>query len=92
MIRASATSRPERFEECLWKFTFSTTLERSEVFVPDTSSMKGDAIVATATAVRSETRTDEDLQRDVLAELKWDARVQPNEIGVSVMAVSEGGR
>jgi osmotically-inducible protein OsmY len=30
------------------------------------------------------TRTDEQLQRDVLAELKWDARVQPNEIGVSV--------
>jgi osmotically-inducible protein OsmY len=29
------------------------------------------------------TRTDEQIQRDVLAELKWDARVQPNEIGVS---------
>jgi osmotically-inducible protein OsmY len=29
-------------------------------------------------------RTDEDLQRDVLEELKWDARVQPNEVGVSV--------
>ena len=40
--------------------------------------------MATATAVRSEARTDEDIQRDVLAELKWDARVQPNEIGVSV--------
>src|SRR5690606_15323837 len=31
------------------------------------------------------TRTDEQIQRDVLEELKWDARVQPNEIGVSVM-------
>jgi osmotically-inducible protein OsmY len=30
------------------------------------------------------TRTDEEIQRDVLAELKWDARVQPNEIGVMV--------
>jgi osmotically-inducible protein OsmY len=30
------------------------------------------------------TRTDEMIQRDVLAELKWDARVQPNEIGVAV--------
>lgn len=30
------------------------------------------------------TRTDEQIQRDVLEELKWDARVQPNEIGVSV--------
>src|SRR5438552_6627380 len=30
------------------------------------------------------TRTDEQIQKDVLAELKWDARVQPNEIGVSV--------
>jgi osmotically-inducible protein OsmY len=29
-------------------------------------------------------RLDEDIQRDVLAELKWDARVQPNEVGVAV--------
>lgn len=29
-------------------------------------------------------RTDEQIQRDVLDELKWDARIQPNEIGVSV--------
>jgi osmotically-inducible protein OsmY len=29
-------------------------------------------------------KTDEEIQRDVLAELKWDARLQPNEIGVSV--------
>jgi osmotically-inducible protein OsmY len=31
----------------------------------------------------SSTKTDEQLQRDVLAELKWEAEVQPNEIGVS---------
>lgn len=30
------------------------------------------------------TRTDEEIQREVLEELKWDARVQPNEIGVVV--------
>src|SRR5690348_1681707 len=30
------------------------------------------------------TRTDEQIQREVLDELKWDARVQPNEIGVAV--------
>jgi osmotically-inducible protein OsmY len=30
------------------------------------------------------TRTDEEIQRDVLEELKWDAPVQPNEIGVAV--------
>ncbi len=30
------------------------------------------------------TRTDEAIQRDVLEELKWDTRVQPNEIGVVV--------
>jgi osmotically-inducible protein OsmY len=36
--------------------------------------------VATATI----TRTDQEIQKDVLAELKWDAQVQPNEIGVSV--------
>jgi osmotically-inducible protein OsmY len=29
-------------------------------------------------------RTDEEIQRDVLEELKWDARVQPNEVGVTV--------
>jgi hypothetical protein len=29
-------------------------------------------------------RTDADVQRDVLDELKWDARVQPNEIGIIV--------
>src|SRR5712671_5883789 len=35
-------------------------------------------------AVATETRTDVRIQADVLAELKWDARVQPNEIGVVV--------
>jgi osmotically-inducible protein OsmY len=30
------------------------------------------------------TMTDEQIQREVLEELKWDARVQPNEIGVVV--------
>lgn len=30
------------------------------------------------------TRTDEEIQRDVLAELKWDARLHPNEVGVIV--------
>jgi osmotically-inducible protein OsmY len=30
------------------------------------------------------TRSDVDIQRDVLDELKWDARVQPNEVGVAV--------
>ena len=28
--------------------------------------------------------TDESIQRDVLEELKWDSRVRPNEVGVSV--------
>jgi osmotically-inducible protein OsmY len=32
----------------------------------------------------TKTRSDADIQRDVLDELKWDARVQPNEIGVAV--------
>src|SRR5258707_725929 len=36
--------------------------------------------MATATLIH----TDEETQKDVLAELKWDAQVQPNEIGVSV--------
>jgi osmotically-inducible protein OsmY len=32
----------------------------------------------------TETRTDEQIQKDVLEELKWDARVRPNEVGVVV--------
>src|ERR1700730_3583855 len=36
--------------------------------------------MATATLVK----TDEEIQKDVLAELKWDARIRPNEVGVSV--------
>jgi len=35
-------------------------------------------------AVATETRTDAQIQADVLAELKWEPRVQPNEIGVIV--------
>jgi osmotically-inducible protein OsmY len=35
-------------------------------------------------AVATETRTDTQIQADVLAELKWEPRVQPNEIGVVV--------
>jgi osmotically-inducible protein OsmY len=34
--------------------------------------------------VATETRTDAQIQSDVLAEVKWDSRVQPNEIGVTV--------
>jgi osmotically-inducible protein OsmY len=36
------------------------------------------------TQTPAKTRSDADIQRDVLDELKWDARVQPNEIGVAV--------
>jgi osmotically-inducible protein OsmY len=32
----------------------------------------------------TETRTDEQIQKDVLEELKWDSRVRPNEVGVVV--------
>jgi len=40
--------------------------------------------MATATATRAEPRTDEDIQREVLDELRWEPRVRPNEIGVAV--------
>src|SRR6266576_6683925 len=40
--------------------------------------------MATATATVTTNLTDEQIQKDVLAELKWDARVQPNEVGVAV--------
>jgi osmotically-inducible protein OsmY len=43
---------------------------------------KGGTVMATATV--TETRTDEQIQREVLAELKWEPRVRPNEIGVAV--------
>src|SRR5256714_4020909 len=36
------------------------------------------------TTVATLPRTDEDIQLDVLAELKWDTRVGPNDIGVIV--------
>lgn len=35
-------------------------------------------------AVATETRTDAQIQADILSELKWDARVLPNEIGIVV--------
>ena len=35
------------------------------------------------TATMTETRTDEEIQRDVLAEMKWHAWVLRNEVGVS---------
>jgi osmotically-inducible protein OsmY len=35
-------------------------------------------------AVATETRTDVQIQTDVLAELKWEPRLNPNEIGVAV--------
>jgi osmotically-inducible protein OsmY len=37
-----------------------------------------------ALAAATETRTDEQIQADVLAELKWEPRLRPNEIGVIV--------
>ena len=40
--------------------------------------------MSTATMASTATPTDEQIQRDVLAELKWEPRVQPNEIGVAV--------
>jgi osmotically-inducible protein OsmY len=38
--------------------------------------------MALATDSRGRVRSDEDIQRDVLAELDWDPRLAPNEIGV----------
>jgi osmotically-inducible protein OsmY len=35
-------------------------------------------------ALATETRTDAQIQTDVLAELKWEPRISPNEIGVTV--------
>jgi osmotically-inducible protein OsmY len=40
--------------------------------------------MATAVATKSGNQGDEEIQKNVLSELKWDARVQPNEIGVVV--------
>jgi osmotically-inducible protein OsmY len=37
-----------------------------------------------AIGTATETRTDTQIQQDVLAELKWEPRVAPNEVGVSV--------
>ena len=35
-------------------------------------------------AIATFTKTDQQIQQDVMNELKWDARLQPNEIGVIV--------
>jgi osmotically-inducible protein OsmY len=40
--------------------------------------------MAVATDSKKDTRTDAEIQADVLAELKWDPRLSPNEIGVIV--------
>jgi osmotically-inducible protein OsmY len=40
--------------------------------------------MAAATIARTDIRSDEDIQRDVMAELEWEPRVVPNEIGVAV--------
>src|SRR6476620_58752 len=32
----------------------------------------------------TETKSDQEIQQDVLAELKWDARLKANEVGVAV--------
>jgi len=40
--------------------------------------------MANAVATKSGNQADEEIQKNVLSELKWDARVQPNEIGVVV--------
>ena len=40
--------------------------------------------MATAVAAKSGNQADEQIQNNVLSELKWDARVRPNEIGVVV--------
>src|SRR6202049_4416406 len=40
--------------------------------------------MAIGAATATETRTDAQIQQDVLAELRWESRVRPNEIGVAV--------
>jgi osmotically-inducible protein OsmY len=54
--------------------------------VSDTTTdyLKGETIMVAVTAARTDTPSDEQIQREVLAELKWDARVQTNEVGVAV--------
>jgi osmotically-inducible protein OsmY len=51
-----------------------------ELATPSTGIVRTEKTMATAT----KQRTDQDIQMDVLKEVKWDARVQPNEIGVVV--------
>lgn len=45
-----------------------------------TQDIKKEIVMVTATLNRS----DIEIQKDVMAELRWDARLQPNEIGVIV--------
>ena len=54
------------------------------MLLADSKTLVTEGGAAMAITIPAITRTDEQIQRDVLAELKWDARVQPNEVGVSL--------
>src|SRR2546425_7763494 len=56
--------------------------DRGVEFVEKTLVAEGGGTMGMATVTRIGTQTDQDIQRDVLNELKWEPRVQPNEIGV----------
>src|SRR2546427_4475111 len=57
--------------------------DRVVEFVEKTLVAEGGGTMGMATVTRIGTQTDQDIQRDVLNELKWEPRVQPNEIGVA---------
>jgi hypothetical protein len=56
--------------------------DKEDLVVPYVRTTKRGREITMTTAVSP--RTDEEIQRDVLDELKWDTRVRPNEIGVAV--------
>src|SRR5437879_429343 len=56
--------------------------DRGVEFVEKTLVAEGGGTMGMATVTRIGTQTDQDIQRDVLNELRWEPRVQPNEIGV----------
>ena len=55
-------------------------LTLAALIIPIAACTQGESLMAVA----AETRTDVQIQADVLAELKYEPRVQPNEIGVAV--------
>src|SRR6266581_3758323 len=84
--RGIATSEHSHYHRAIDTFEYEQLPSlRSTWSKCQTAAHKAEAAEgATNMTIATLIRIDEEIQKDVLAELKWDAQVQPNEIGVAV--------